>query len=330
VAAAPPALLAERGRAAARRGVPDAAMRSLLAFLAAAASGCVVARHDDFATPQDAVLTFQSAFARDDEFREYDCFSHEMREEQGLTQRAWSTARDLVFEPLGCVGRFVLRRNSLEDNLVAAGEDGRVARLDYEIFGHALSVALVPELAVDFLGPDGSLLAGLRDPRIERLQAGAKLYAPDKLPVDGKIPQGTTLHLLGELPFDAILRVSGCAEVVLRREWRIRAVAVPDAQASPLPQPLSPPRPARRLASLLGNPPLEALGVGLGVRRVRVGLPMEDGPANAILARGPWGLEAPLQWKIDPEGREQLQPRALLELRRLEPILCTWEDIHGD
>src|SRR5262245_57530458 len=115
--------------------VRDRTVLALLsAFLTFLAPGCLVAPHDSFATPQDTVMTFQSAYARGDEFKEYDCFAHELNAENGvqITQQAWSTLRGQVFAPLGTIGRFVLRRNSLEDNLVGGTRDGGQARLAYE------------------------------------------------------------------------------------------------------------------------------------------------------------------------------------------------------
>ncbi|MBM4013888.1 MAG: hypothetical protein FJ293_02855, partial [Planctomycetes bacterium] len=90
----------------------------LSAFLTA---GCVVAHPTDYSTPDAAVATFQSAFARDDEFAEYDCLARELKL-AGATQQAWSLERARLFEPFGALGRFVLRRNDLGDNVVARGE----------------------------------------------------------------------------------------------------------------------------------------------------------------------------------------------------------------
>jgi hypothetical protein len=246
-------------------------------------SGCLVAAPKSFQTPQETVLTFQWAFAHDDELLEYDCFARELKVEQGLDQQKWSLARGLVFDSFGAVGRFVLRRNSLEDNLVTASADGRVARLDYRMFGHELTVALVPELVMVLLG-EGERELGRMAPHLESATTASLLF------------RGELWSESHDLDHDVVA-------LELRREWKIREILPPADTRPPLPLP-APSRPGE-LRVVRGDAPprIETLGGGLGVQRVRVKLAttaeLSGAATESALA---WRLAAPLRWERRPSA----------------------------
>jgi hypothetical protein len=113
-----------------------------------------VPKHESFATPQDAVLTFQSKLARDDVAGELDCFSQDFREQNGVSTQVYATVRDRFLAPLGWFGRLVLRYDSLEDNLVGGDASELHTRLVYSLAGHAFEILASREAAFRFPDPE--------------------------------------------------------------------------------------------------------------------------------------------------------------------------------
>jgi hypothetical protein len=252
-------------------------------------AGCLVPPHDDFGTPQDAVLTFQSAFARDDEFKEYDCLAREMKSsfDPPLTQQMWSTARTRIFEPLGAIGRCVLRRNSLEDNLLGGAVAPARARLVYSLFGNELEVELAAEPVFT-----------LPDPR-----SGGETAFPisrDSASGSGFVVRGdeigaSTLVVVIEAPAELARRLlqDGVAWAALGERWKIAGVRTldePPAELSPLPPPDAVETKELRVPTLR---PVR-LGGSLGVVRLRFELPLGVGGSDVKLPR-PAG--APARWR---------------------------------
>jgi hypothetical protein len=253
----------------------------LSAFLTA---GCVVARPTDFGTPEAAVATFQSAFARDDEFAEYDCLAQSLKR-AGATQQAWSLERGRLFEPFGALGRFVLRRNDLADNVIArdirrasplfsglsVGSSGRVEdrappsipTIDYRIFGRGLRVGFAVE-------PTLLLECGGATP------ARAFPFGPANARI-AVSPIGGEGRLEVELPLPAALASelsrSGASALVVCRRYKL----VLPVEIEPGDAPWSPPSaavpPTRRRVSAPALIPV--LGrTELGVTRARFALPL--------------------------------------------------------
>ena len=222
--------------------------RTLVALLSVFLTpGCLLDYDRSFATPEATVATFQTAFAHDDEFTEYDCFARAAKD-AGLTQQAWSTARSQLFEPLGAPGRFVLRRNDLVDNLVARDvtayppllesvvaavnggdrdvEAGAMA-LEYELFGHGLRLHLVPETTL--LLPDPADGQQGKPPRAFRLDAqNAKLVA---LPEHGRRALVVTVALPAAIAQRCA--AEGVAWVRIERHWKLIAPEVIEASDRP-------------------------------------------------------------------------------------------------
>ncbi len=277
---------------------PRTALELLSALLT---TGCLVPPHDSFATPRDAVLTFQSAFARDDEFKEYDCFARAMKMEQEprLTQQTWSLARGQLFEPLGGFGRFVLRRNSLADNEIASGADGRVARIYYEIAGQGLAVSLLPELRVRLLDLGGESLA-----EVPVLRIGSSMLDDDGGANDPGKPIPMTLE--GEIAHAAFEQLVHTATIVLTRDWKLQAISATTAAAAtaataeplePL-EPLPTPQPPVQECWFPEDPvPVRRLREELGVVRIALDL-MVDLETWVELQHGPFALNRDVVWTL--------------------------------
>jgi len=185
--------------------------RALALFGALATTGCLVPPHDDFTSPQDAVLTFQSRFARDDVAGEVGCFSQEFRAQNGVSLPVYATVRDRLLEPLGVLGRFVLRRNSLEDNLAGGDVGVHGVQLVYSLAGHAFEVTAVPETVFRFPDPTGGepftpALAADRC-RIERDQDAAA----DRIVVVVQVPEAAARAMLEH----------GLPWAELENQWRL-------------------------------------------------------------------------------------------------------------
>jgi len=243
--------------------------RTLLALLTAPlATGCLVPRHDGFTTPQEAVLTFQSAYARDDEFREYDCLSRTMKEEQGLTQQIWSTARDRVFEPLGPLGRFVLRRNSLADNLVGGVRAENGVRLAYSVAGRRFDVRVEPEATFVLPDPAAGNAVGWPLTKETAFVDGVRFV------VVIEVAQGSA----------AAMEAEGVPWALLENRWKIAGVSAEEERAAtgtlePLPAPNT-----RTIRVAAIRP--ERLGAALGVARLRFVLPLDDGRGGTLIVPG--------------------------------------------
>jgi hypothetical protein len=249
--------------------------------------GCLVARHEGFESPESTVATFQSAFARDDEFAEYDCFAHEVKA-AGLTQQQWSTARGIAFEPLGAMGRFVLRRNDLSDNLVAravaqprallddlrrrgSAEPARDITLDYELFGHGVRVGAVAETTLVLPDRAGGPARAFVLHRGNATIVGASGTTPATLVVELPLPQAVATALAAE----------GVASLRIERRWKLLPPEViEDADRPPLAprEPATPRRHFERLADRAALVP--TLGApSFGVVPARFTLPIRDGRA---------------------------------------------------
>jgi hypothetical protein len=249
--------------------------------------GCLVARHEGFESPESTVATFQSAFARDDEFAEYDSFAYEVKA-AGLTQQQWSTARGIAFEPLGATGRFVLRRNDLADNLVACaaakprallddlrrrrgGEPLKDVTLDYELFGHGVRVSAVAETTLILPDRAGGPARAYVLHRGNATIAGATETAPATLIVELPLPAAVATALAAE----------GVASLRIERRWKLLPPEViEDADREPL-APRELPKPRRHFERLADRAALlPTLGApSFGVVPARFTLPIRDGRA---------------------------------------------------
>jgi len=249
--------------------------------------GCLVARHEGFESPESTVATFQSAFARDDEFAEYACFATEVKA-AGLTQQQWSTARGVAFEPLGALGRFVLRRNDLADNLVARAaaprrallddvrrrrgdEPAKDVTLDYEVFGHGVRVGAVAETTLILPDRAGGPARAFVLHRGNATVVGATDGAPASLVVELPLPSAVATALAAE----------GVPSLRIERRWKLLPPEViEDADREPLaPQEAAAPR--RHFERLADRGALvPKLGTpSFGVVPARFTLPIRDGRA---------------------------------------------------
>jgi len=244
--------------------------RTLLALLSAfltngVLSGCLVAPHDSFDTPQDTVLTFQSAFARGDEFKEYDCFAREMKEQQGLTQQVWSTARTTVFEPLGAMGRCVLKRNSLEDNLVGGALERERADLVYALLGHGMEVSLVPEAVLLLPNPvdrrEDAWTLGKDRAYVD--DHGLRAFVAPTFVAVVDVPKAVAAEYLAR----------GLPWAELRNQWKILTVeAQADSKEAPAPLPPMPPSRLRTIDT--GSIRVTRLRDSLGSVRLKLEFPL--------------------------------------------------------
>ncbi|MSR46051.1 MAG: hypothetical protein EXS13_03125 [Planctomycetes bacterium] len=260
-------------------------LRTRLALLSAfLTSACVVCHPTDYSTPEATVATFQSAFAHDDEFAEYDCFARNVKA-QGLTQQAWSLERARLFAPFGAVGRFVLRRNDLGDNVVgrlaparppllaglpiesAGVVPGETARtpptLDYVLHGHGLRLAFELEPTLLLFAAEGDDARAFPLDRTNCVVAIAPLGRAGRLVVDLGLPAAVA----------AKLAVRGAARIALVRRFKlalptaIDATNAPTLKTEPAPAPLRRTLDATDLAPSLG-------ATELGVTRARFSLPL--------------------------------------------------------
>ena len=238
------------------------------AFLTAMTlSGCLVPHHDSFATPEDTVLTFQSAFARDDEFKEYDCFAVAMKRQHGLDQQKWSLARGEILKPLGSVGEFVLRRNSLEDNLVGGTRGPKTTKLAYSIFGTELEVELEPEAVLVLPGTEpGTERAWTVDERAAFVDDTSRLVII--IEVSRELASSWT--------------TDGVPWAELRHHWKVLSIAAIEEEAKPS-EPLPPVAPERVQTLKVGRIVPMRLRESLGVVRLRFELPLHDGSGCIVI-----------------------------------------------
>jgi hypothetical protein len=271
-----------------------AAVRLLLAFALLASSGCIVPRHESMATAPDAVLTFQSKLARDDVEGELACFSQRFREQSGgLSLQGYATMRDRFLAPLGGFGRCVLRRDSLDDNLVGVeGADGLRMRLVYSLFGHAFEVAAAVEARFTFPDPDGVATgAPLTRKDVWREPRGAA--PPRRLVVEWNMPAEAARRLVA----------SGLAWAEIGNEWRLEGVTPLEETPKTGDPPVVPPA-AGALRVVSGAPlPVREIGATFGSVRLHVELELGDAAAcirelpdgSILVARG---TDAPrLRWE---------------------------------
>ena len=182
----------------ATRAVLRHSTRSLVIGAGLAVLGaCRVSHEPSHLTPLDTVLTYQSAFAHDDGEAEYRCLSRRLKRAGGL--EGYSLMRERFFEPLGAVGRCVLRRNSLEDNLsgLAIGPSGSV--LAFGIAWHDFVVSLTREEVLRVIFDDGHEATGV--PRIQT--RGGLWFVHTDLPAAaiGRLEQQATSCLILEAPW---------------------------------------------------------------------------------------------------------------------------------
>lgn len=257
------------------------------AFLTAMTlSGCLVPHHDSFATPEDTVLTFQSAFARDDEFKEYDCFAVAMKRQHGLDQQKWSLARGEILKPLGSLGEFVLRRNSLEDNLVGGTRGAKTTKLAYSMFGTELEVELEPEAVLVFPGTEpGTERAWTVDERAAFVDDGSDLVV--------------VIETSRELA--STWTTEGVPWVELRHHWKVLSIAAL-AEDAPAPSPLPSVEPERVQTLKVGRIVPMRLRESLGVVRLRFELPLVDhsGPGCLLIWPPRPELFDRYRWEAEP------------------------------
>ncbi|MBL8841431.1 MAG: hypothetical protein JNL90_07875 [Planctomycetes bacterium] len=274
-------------------------------------TGCLVARSEGFATPQQTVATFQSAYARDEEFLEYDCFASELKE-QGLTQQAWSTARGPLFAPLGALGRSALRRNELADNLVARSGDlppsvlallprrgvgGALPppeaelSLDYEIHSHGLRVRVVAEPTLLVPSPD-------------RGPSRAFVLGPRNAWVERHGDDAATLHVTLGMPAEVAARIArdGVPWLLLERRYKLALPELTEPRELPNLPPERASAPARRRERPARLEP--RLGESsLGVTEVRFALPI-TGARAALETRCD-----EIVWDVAPAASNTRPPR---------------------
>ena len=270
-------------------------MRLLLASALLASSGCIVPTHESMATAPDAVLTFQSKFARDDVEGELACFSQRFREQSGgLSLQGYATLRDRFLAPLGWFGRLLLRYDSLEDNLtgVANSGDGLHVRLHYSLFGNAFEVAAAVEARFTFPDPDGVATGApltRRDFSLEPRGAAP----PRRLVVEWSMPAEAARRLVA----------SGLAWAEVGNEWRLEGVT-PLEEAPKAGAPPEVPAAADALRVVSAAPlPVREVGATFGTVRLRVELALGDAgacvralPDGSLLVAG--GADAPrLRWE---------------------------------
>jgi hypothetical protein len=223
--------------------------------------GCLVPSHESFETPLDTVRTFQSRLARDDEFGEYQCMARSAKEELGLTQQQWSAARGQLLAGIGCIGRFVLGRNSLEDNVVGGGPEGGRLRLDCELAGTGVSLLIEPEatLLLPDPGVDGGVAACPLAAREFGVEAGVMRIEPE-----------IRSALADQLERDGVT----WAELTTR--WKLAWVEARDVKAGKAPE-APEPAPTLTIRDAIG---FRVLSRSLGAARVRLDLrwpPRSDG-----------------------------------------------------
>jgi len=237
-----------------------------LALFSLATTACVVPRHESFATPHDAVLTFQSRLARDDVAGERACFSQRYVEENGASLQIYATVRDRFLDPLGWSGRFLLRHDSLDDNLVGGETAELHARLVYSLFGHAFEVVLTREPS--FLFPDPATGAPL--PPAPLTRDSARLFpaasaAETKLFVVVQVPAETAQALVE----------NGLKWAELVNGWKLEGVAPLEGTGAVKEMPAAPAGETRCVA-------VDALRVrqltpeSFGAVRLRIELPLGE------------------------------------------------------
>lgn len=197
--------------------------KTLLSALLLALTGCLVPEHQSLDTPLETVLSFQSAYARGEDIAEYRCLS------TGLAQRIGGVRGFSLFhEQLspGFLARFVLRHNSLEDNLAAEEAAGDARQLWFEVLGQTLGIELIPEWLVVFE-------TAAEDP------VGASTFGDWRL----RLQEGKP-HLEIPLQLSRLearkLQAATLRGVALQRQWKIHGLMQP-----PIPETARPPSGAR-------------------------------------------------------------------------------------
>ena len=133
----------------------------LLGLLALSTTACKVSHETGYDSPMDTVLTFQSAFADHNPDLEYLCLAASLKQSTS-GREGYILMRDRFFEPLGSIGRWVLRRNSLEDNLVGARDEAGGVMLGFEIVDRGFGLSLTREdVLVIHLRDGGEPLTGV-------------------------------------------------------------------------------------------------------------------------------------------------------------------------
>ncbi|MEW6742414.1 MAG: hypothetical protein AB1486_06615 [Planctomycetota bacterium] len=125
-----------------------ALLMATLVILSGGWSGCgCVPKHESFASPRDTLLTFQSAFQRDDPETEFRCLSPDLR--RRITYPGYSTFRDRVIAENRTVA-FVLDWNDLSDNIVSqhVAPDENHAVLTVQVYGRTVRFQFARELYV--------------------------------------------------------------------------------------------------------------------------------------------------------------------------------------
>jgi hypothetical protein len=242
------------------------AVKPLALCLVLFTTACLVPKRDDFSTPESAVLTFQSKFARDDVAAELDCFSERFREQSGASLQVYVTVRDRFLDPLGWFGRFVLCRDSLEDNLEGGEVNELHARLVYSLAGHAFEITATREAAFRF--PDPASGATLNAP----LTGETASLASDR----GGAGGGATLFVKINVSSEAaaLLLEHGLPSAELVNGWKLEQVAPVEGKPSVKPLPPS-------VAGTTREVRVEALRVTevrrlLGAVQLRVELPLGE------------------------------------------------------
>ena len=179
----------------------------LLAVTAAVTTGCKVQHPQDHSTPLRSVLSFQDAFAHDRLEQEYGALSQTLRRREGVTLQTYALARPHLLEPLGGIGSFVLRRNSLEDNVRAAWIEGDRSVLAFSLFRREFRIALSREARLHGSGRGGQ--AGFE----AALRAGDWSLSDDLLEIRFELPSDTAHRLLRD----------GVERVELRPTWKVDA-----------------------------------------------------------------------------------------------------------
>lgn len=248
-------------------------------------SGCRVRHPESFATPVEAVLSFQSAYAAGNVEGEYRCLSQGLK--RSVNRQVYSTFRERFLEPLGPFGRAVLRKNDLGNNLEGEVRDGREATLFFEVLGHGFQILTVHEAYLEVTGSDAG-------------SSQTAILEPGSVQVVGETEGHPLVSIQGEFPSDFVrgLLDQGVRCVTLEGRWKLEEVAVTSAAESGLVPPGFDSGAARELP--VSQVPVRILAETLGYSRVEILLPLDADAHQALVDTGVPLTRVPLHWRVFP------------------------------
>jgi hypothetical protein len=137
----------------------------LLPWLAGACSTPAL-KAPDYTTPEKTLLTFHNAFKNKNTPREYECFSHEFKQNQGgMDLKSYYEVRR-HFEERYPLENWLFSMQDLEDNIVDKRLEpgGRVAHLKLSLGGQETTIDFVRETVYRFEFDEGRLEEDLAAP----------------------------------------------------------------------------------------------------------------------------------------------------------------------